>query len=898
VDTTKVTTAETPTWTVTTTEKTGAVSNGKITVDQFKQSWGKPENLETMIETNYPWTIATVQWDKVVADIDWKRYEWIIDTRWNPRKTELWIAADIDKKTAQEEKAIAMWVSYKKNSDWSITFNPENVDDLFALGNEFWADMKISKTSSNTIKSSIIYNKIKSKVWLDANSLFEWFKKWEIAPEWATWDYLVKANWWTVTPEMTAAKQQYDTWLDTEEQKRLDNVLFDAMEWKDVSSKDFYSALNTKYQKIYTDQVNQVKDQYKDYKLTFDKYSEWQAETKKLNEKANAIYSELEELSDTRDDIMKNVIKQYPWMSKWAAMLIAKQQTETIDDAIKLKNREYTNAFNNYKFAKETDLETYKAEVETLDRNMAMQKDLSAIAMKNMDTQMWLVTSQFNYNRDRADKLSDYEMARTDQLEDTKSVQDYDTVKWKREQQAISAQFDKEVKAALIKWDDDTANQLKIMQRKYENDSKMLLQEWKSVVKYDTNGNPIATVSGWNNTLVYSTWNENVDNYLNAPEWAQLPWTNYPNLWKWLQCWEYVRKITWKSYWDSMQSKLNNMDIQFGYNYNIKWASLLKDVAQSSSNFNFQPWQVVVWDAWNKENWHIWVVTWIDANWNPIVKSSNLKWDTKITEEAVPKNKILWVQKNAVKMKITDKMWVDSSSYESAKIAAISAKKWDAKALNDLSWETRNVANYMLDRFNSVERNSAAAKLFKNLTTSDTKASNAEQVAKYQTAMEERALSGDYTDLNKSIKNILNKDNQDIWTLYATIKTADTLKWVVNSLNKTTWTTWLATAVEEKFARMIWNSSWKEITKISQISEKMLAEYMKKISWAAVSDWEVKRLKKILPDIKQNPQLFLQTLDTFISGTARDTMWATLSRLWWDESAMLEIYPEFAPYFN
>jgi hypothetical protein len=29
---------------------------------------------------------------------------------------------------------------------------------------------------------------------------------------------------------MTAAKQQYDTWLDTEEQKRLDNVLFDAME--------------------------------------------------------------------------------------------------------------------------------------------------------------------------------------------------------------------------------------------------------------------------------------------------------------------------------------------------------------------------------------------------------------------------------------------------------------------------------------------------------------------------------------------------------------------------------------------------------------------------------------------------------------------------------------------
>jgi hypothetical protein len=164
--------------------------------------------------------------------------------------------------------------------------------------------------------------------------------------------------------------------------------------------------------------------------------------------------------------------------------------------------------------------------------------------------------------------------------------------------------------------------------------------------------------------------------------------------------------------------------------------------------------------------------------------------------------------------------------------------------------------------------------------------------------MEERALSGDYTDLNKSIKNILNKDNQDIWTLYATIKTADTLKWVVNSLNKTTWTTWLATAVEEKFARMIWNSSWKEITKISQISEKMLAEYMKKISWAAVSDWEVKRLKKILPDIKQNPQLFLQTLDTFISGTARDTMWATLSRLWWDEAAMLEIYPEFAPYFN
>jgi hypothetical protein len=69
-------------------------------------------------------------------------------------------------------------------------------------------------------------------------------------------------------------------------------------------------------------------------------------------------------------------------------MLIAKQQTETIDDAIKLKNREYTNAFNNYKFAKETDLEIYKAEVETLDRNMVMQKDLSAIAMKNMDTQM------------------------------------------------------------------------------------------------------------------------------------------------------------------------------------------------------------------------------------------------------------------------------------------------------------------------------------------------------------------------------------------------------------------------------------------------------------------------------------------------------------------------------
>lgn len=88
MDTTKVTTETTPTWTIKTTE-TPAWATKIESIDQFKQAGWWLSNLEQLVENRY-WTVATQEADGSLTATIWdEKFKWTIDESGNPKKVSL-----------------------------------------------------------------------------------------------------------------------------------------------------------------------------------------------------------------------------------------------------------------------------------------------------------------------------------------------------------------------------------------------------------------------------------------------------------------------------------------------------------------------------------------------------------------------------------------------------------------------------------------------------------------------------------------------------------------------------------------------------------------------------------------------------------------------------------------
>jgi uncharacterized protein YoaH (UPF0181 family) len=82
INTKQVVTQTTPT--PTTTQPVEKIES----IEQFKQAWGTAFELERLIENRYG--NAKTEWWKVTAEVNGEKFEWTIDSAWNPIKKSLW----------------------------------------------------------------------------------------------------------------------------------------------------------------------------------------------------------------------------------------------------------------------------------------------------------------------------------------------------------------------------------------------------------------------------------------------------------------------------------------------------------------------------------------------------------------------------------------------------------------------------------------------------------------------------------------------------------------------------------------------------------------------------------------------------------------------------------------
>lgn len=628
------------------------------TIDQFKSAWANTENLEKFIETRYG-TNAEVVGNKVKATVNGKTYEWDIDQQGNPNKVEVPTQVTKtpealeaqNKQLAQvsqrEKEAQEMGISFSKRQDGTIVYKPDSLDDVFELYAKYGDSVKFAGATAQEIKGGILYNKLKSKVGVDKDTLVSSLKAWEIAFGGETWDYLTKLNGW-VSPEMLEAKKEYDKYLDDKKTIDLQNSMFDALEWKEVDTGSFYKSIMESMNTMFAKQEEQFQFANSRYETKLAEYKAKQTETNSKFSKMNDLQTELETLEDERDDIIRNVKKQYPNLDYSTQLLIAQNQTLAVDDAIKIKNREYTNAFRSYEQARQIDLEIYNEEVKNIDRDVKFMQQV----FQNQSTQFQmganLAMSEFEYARQtqREDMNYQRDIARQDQLleQEQKLASENRELDFKYKMAEAKANMSMQYDYAVKIWDYELANQIALKQADFE-------MAWGKI-SYDENGFPVYNT--WSGTMWGSglLWllnsgttpvsglsvpnNPNATALLNAKDgdfiptrlkWPISPWNPWGK-----ECGEYVNDITGLWLGDKLEDKLSKMTNKWVYDFTT---------GRYISDESVWIWHAVVWNPWKNQWGHTGIVI-ADNGDSVLVRSSNMSNDWKISDDWVEKSKLLW----------------------------------------------------------------------------------------------------------------------------------------------------------------------------------------------------------------------------------------------------------------
>jgi len=285
---------------------------------------------------------------------------------------------------------------------------------------------------------------------------------------------------------------------------------------------------------------------------------------------------------------------------------------------------------------------------------------------------------------------------------------------------------------------------------------------------------------------------------LNAKEWTLIPWKYWISdtmKQKWTQCWEYVNNITGIWIWDTLQSKLNKMDKKQTDSYN--------------SIINVKPWDVAVWipDTTNKKYskyWHAWIIMNEDPNNsnNWIIKSSNIKWDGKISIDSVPKILIMWT----------------NSSWDKTRL-----DNWENEEQTELS----NLWLFMKD-------NQETWVWYSN-----------EDVKRFDKKIDRFVKNNDEQWMVIAYRKMLMRDNnfrKEFDNTQKFSRALDDIEKMINEYEKAWKSTNALKWFAEKIARNLWITTDEALVKLQTQMWFTLANYVKDISWTQASDNEVKRL--------------------------------------------------------
>lgn len=255
----------------------------------------------------------------------------------------------------------------------------------------------------------------------------------------------------------------------------------------------------------------------------------------------------------------------------------------------------------------------------------------------------------------------------------------------------------------------------------------------------------------------------------------------------WWQCGAYVNRAipwmspNWRWFWDKLADKIDLIDSAVP----IVWGAVIMDYKQIDPK------------TW-MNYWHVWVVTWINADWTINISDSNVKWDGIVNNRTLSPNemkKVVWYMTPPVpKQSIVDGM----STF----------KFWLTKEESWVFTETMNnlIEDWDIESIKTILKDAYMSKL---------------------TAWEQENIRSRYViaDMTQTLlQNI--EQYVDQW-----------------------WDVWLFAGTKEQMLNKIWKTGSKELASISTQIIDLIDKISRDRSWAALTDSEINLYTQLLPGV-------------------------------------------------
>lgn len=618
-------------------------------------------NLQKLIEARY-WTLAEVEWDRVVADIWWKMYQWTLDQNGNPVKTE--VPADntqfnsgeileqlkanpnLDLSTYDPTQASIAKNNFTKiqNFDW---MNSDQLNESLQSGALLvWTEVRnnMNPQQRQIVDMVNTLNMIKW-IFLDPLLINENAEKNILANAWPLAQALednylstAEVDEITITPEMKQMKNNADFWWDEMNRLRtnyeyLEDDIEEELKWQNATAsyRDRYMAKEWKalYRALTTAQRN--------YQMYYWQYNDERERAMQLLNTNIQLYQKAQDRAYEEEQKNKEFQRQ-----------VALQNYGMVTDYMNtLEDRAYKEQRYDYEMAKELEQAQKKMDLQlqyeywdlNSDNPMLVQQAIRRSIQGMYDTYSslvpWLENPEISYEK-VMQKIANG-MSPAQALQER-----HDEIKnSKRLQNALANEQNK------LNYDNWKMNEAMnpTSYSWYSGDSwyptGWLTSNWWNT--YISNSGKTYTYNA--NSWTYSdgsgtsipSWAIVADWFSrDNPNWDYAPWikaTYKNNEIVWIQCWDFAKQRAWVwiTLWD-----INNRRKLFTDSTPVAW------------------W-MVFFDKWyNSKYWHVAYVKAVDeGNWKILIEETNLKWNNEYWQRWVDMNNssIYWYYNNTPAVK-------------------------------------------------------------------------------------------------------------------------------------------------------------------------------------------------------------------------------------------------------
>lgn len=613
-------------------------------------------NLQKLIEARY-WTLAEVEWDRVVADIWWKMYQWTLDQNGNPVKTE--VPADntqfnsgeileqlkanpsLDLSTYDPTQAAIAKNNFTKiqNFDW---MNSDQLNESLQSGALLvWTTVRnnLNPQQRQIVDMANTLNMIKW-IFLDPLLINENAEKNILANAWPLAkaledNYLSTAevDEITITPEMKQMKDNADFWWDEMNRLRtnyeyLEDDIEEELKWQNATAsyRDRYMAKEWKalYRALTTAQRN--------YQMYYWQYNDERERAMQLLNTNIQLYQKAQDRAYEEEQQLKEFQRQ-----------VALQNYGMVTDYMNtLEDRAYKEQRYDYEMAKELEQAQKKMDLQlqyeywdlNSDNPMLVQQAIRRSIQGMYDTYSslvpWLENPEISYEKVMqkiANGMSPAQalQERHDEIKNSKRLQNalaneqnklnYDNWKMNEAMNPSTYSWYSGVWYSWYSW----------WVTNWDVTINYWVSEWSG-----TNWALKITTADWYWQMCTPTW----DATANAV-WGGKFVTNQDT---WYQCWWFARRRAWLNetpWWNSLAERKKMFDQETP----VAW------------------WLVLFTDWYDSTYWHIAYVREVRSDWTMVIEESNLKWDwsNKYTERVINQNApwVWWFYNNTPAAKNT-----------------------------------------------------------------------------------------------------------------------------------------------------------------------------------------------------------------------------------------------------